>query len=209
MADTVATPKAKKPATPKKRTAPQHPPYESMINEAVRALDDKKGSSRQAIIKYIKNAHRLEQTNVETRIKLALKRMAAKGVLTHTKGSGASGSFRVPADSSKAAGKGKKKTTKKTTPKKVKKPPVSAKPSKKAASVKAKSPKTKKPAAKTEAKKKPAATPKKSKKAATKKPKASPKKSSTKPKKAPATVKPKKSATKKVSKKGGKKGAKK
>ncbi len=197
MADTAAAPKAKKPA--KKRAAPQHPPYESMISEAVKALDDKKGSSRQAIIKYIKNTHRLEQANVETRIKLALKRMAGKGVLTHTRGSGASGSFRVPADSSKAA-KGKKKTTKKSTPKKVKKPPVS---SKKAA--KAKSPKTKKPAAKTESKKKPAA--KKSKKPAAKKPKVSPKKASAKPKKAVA-AKQKKGSPKK-GKKGAKKGGKK
>ena len=46
-----AAPKAKKAAKPK--TPAAHPPYAAMIKAAVKALGDKKGSSRQAILKYI------------------------------------------------------------------------------------------------------------------------------------------------------------
>merc|ERR1712193_416179 len=46
-----AAPKAKKAAKPKAPAA--HPPYAAMITAAIKALGDKKGSSRQAILKYV------------------------------------------------------------------------------------------------------------------------------------------------------------
>ena len=54
MADTAqATPKAKKVATKPKKEA-THPKYSEMIQSAVKALKERSGSSRQAILKYIK-----------------------------------------------------------------------------------------------------------------------------------------------------------
>ena len=50
MAD-AAAPKAKKAAKPKVPAA--HPPYAAMIAAAIKGLGDKKGSSRQAILKYV------------------------------------------------------------------------------------------------------------------------------------------------------------
>merc|ERR1712129_646403 len=46
-----AAPKAKKAAKPK--VAAAHPPYATMIAAAIKGLADKKGSSRQAILKYV------------------------------------------------------------------------------------------------------------------------------------------------------------
>ena len=47
MSANAAAPKAKKAAKPA-----AHPPYAAMIAAAIKGLGDKKGSSRQAILKY-------------------------------------------------------------------------------------------------------------------------------------------------------------
>jgi len=167
---TVAPPKSASTQKKGKKVPSEHPAYEDMIVGAVKALNDKKGSSRQAIVKYIKSNHKVPE-NVELRIKLALKRMEKKGSLTHTKGSGASGSFRVTES---------KKPTKKLTkqkPKKVKKPAAAKKTAKPKSTKKVKSPAKQKKS-----------KPKTAKKATTeKKPKKpdSPKKAAASPKKAP------------------------
>lgn len=158
---------------PKKKAAPKkpadHPKYIEMIQAAIAALKERSGSSRQAIVKYVKANYKVGD-NADVHIKLALKRGVASGVLAQPKGTGASGSFKVvkkaepkkkktatpkkrPAAKKPAAKKpAAKKSTKKATPKK--KPAA-----KKASSAK----KAKKPAAKKAAAKKPAAkkTPKK------------------------------------------------
>lgn len=124
---------AKKPA--------DHPKYIDMITAAIAALKDRTGSSRQAIVKYIKANYKVGD-NADVHVKLALKRGVASGALNQPKGTGASGSFKV---------------VKKAEPKKPKKPA-------------AKKPAAKKPAAKKPASKKPAkkSTPKKKKPAAKK-----------------------------------------
>ena len=66
--------KAKKPAKPKKPST--HGTYASMIAAAITALKDKKGSSRQAIVKYIMANNNLggaDAKAVNTRTKVALK----------------------------------------------------------------------------------------------------------------------------------------
>merc|ERR1711942_317510 len=159
MADAEAAPaapapvkvvKEKKAAKPKKATT--HPSYNAMIKEAIAALKEKGGSSRQAILKYIIKTHKIKADNVSgAQLKLALKRGVASGDLKQSKGTGASGSFKLGVV--KKAEKPKKKVVKPKkaaakSPKKAKKPKV-AKPAKKAA----KSPKkAKKPAAKKAAK---------------------------------------------------------
>ncbi|XP_068693897.1 histone H1-delta-like [Montipora foliosa] len=182
--------------SPKKKVAPKpkkpadHPPYLDMIKAAISALKERGGSSRQAIEKYIKSNYKVGE--VGSHLKMALKRGAASGKLVHTKGVGASGSFKLPKVEKKEK-KPKKPAAKKPVAKAKK--PAAKKPVAKKAKKSPKKPAAKKPAGKKAAAKKPAA-----KKAAAKKPAA--KKAAKKPVKKPAAKKPaKKPAAKKSSKK--------
>ena len=174
MADAAPAPKkaaakAKKPAKPS-----THPKFSEMIVAAVTALKEKKGSSIQAIKKYILANYKVEDKAVATFVKANLKRMVDSGALKQVKGTGASGSFKL-AEKPKAA---KKPAAKKAT----KSPKKAAKPAAKKAT---KSPKkaAKKPAAKKTATKKPAAkkAAKPAKKAPAKKPAAAKKAAAKKP----------------------------
>ena len=176
------SPSKKKPAAPKKPA--EHPPYLEMIKAAIVALKERNGSSRQAIEKYIKANYKVGE--VGSHLKMALKRGAASGKLLHTKGVGASGSFKVAKEEKKEKKPAKK--PKKPAAKKVAKKPAAKKPA-------AKKPAAKKKPAKKTAVKKPSkkSTPKKT---AAKKPAA--KKATGKKTKKPAAKKPaKKSAAKK------------
>ena len=104
---------AKKPA--------QHPPYGDMVKMAIRELKERKGSSRQAIIKYIRANFKIAATeNVESFVRRSLVAGVKAGRFVHTKGTGASGSFKLPekATPKKAAKPKKVKTPKKSAPKK-------------------------------------------------------------------------------------------
>ncbi|XP_033466614.1 histone H1.0-B [Epinephelus fuscoguttatus] len=191
MAETSAAPaKAKKTAKPKKPAS--HPKYSEMIKAAIVHDASRGGASRQSIQKYVRKNYKVGD-NADVQIKMALKRLVASGILRHTKGIGASGSFRLtkPEDS--------KKSTKAAAPAKPKKAAKPAKPKKAAKPKKvAKTPeKPKKAAAKKVKKVTKKPTPVKPKKAAAKKakpaakPKAKPAKRAAKPK-----PKPSKKATK-------------
>ena len=159
------SPAKKKPSKPKKPA--DHPPYSEMIKAAIVALKERGGSSRQAIEKYIKANYKVGE--VGPHLKTALKRGVAGGKLVHTKGVGASGSFKVPKEEKKAPKKPAKKPKKPAAKKAVKKPAAKKKPAKKAAVKKP----SKKSSPKKTAAKKPAAkktTGKKTKKPAAKKP---------------------------------------
>jgi len=152
----MTSPAAKK-AAPKKPA--EHPKYIEMVSAAIGTLKERNGSSRQAIVKYIRANYKVGD-NCETHIKLSLKRGVMSGTLLQPKGTGASGSFKL---------------VKKTEPKKK---PAAKKPA-------AKKPAAKKPAAKKPAAKK-ATTPKKRKtpkkaKSAAKKPASATKKVGRKP----------------------------
>lgn len=175
-----AAPAQKKASKPKAKKAAQHPVYKDMVLAAIAALKDRTGSSRQAILKYILANYKDVgvEKQVNSRLKLALKRMSDNGDLKHVKGKGASGSFRA-AEKAKAAPKKKaaKKPKAKKSPKKkvakkaAAKKPAAKKPAAKKASKPKKAKKASKPkAAKPAAAKKPAA--KKSKKSKAKKSKA-------------------------------------
>lgn len=191
MAETSAAPaKAKKTTKPKKPAS--HPKYSEMIKAAIVHDASRGGASRQSIQKYVRKNYKVGD-NADVQIKMALKRLVASGILRHTKGIGASGSFRLtkPEDS--------KKSTKAAAPAKPKKAAKPAKPKKAAKPKKvAKTPeKPKKAAAKKVKKVTKKTTPVKPKKAAAKKakpaakPKAKPAKRAAKPK-----PKPSKKATK-------------
>ena len=98
------------------------PSYAFMINAALVALKEpRKGSSKQAIEKYIKAKWSLGD-RAGTAIKLALKKGVEKGTFIQLKGKGASGSFKLakPLKALKPAKKAAKKTvTKKTAIKKL------------------------------------------------------------------------------------------
>ena len=151
----------KKPAKDKKAKKPSapaaHPKYSVMISAAIKALKDRNGSSRQAILKYITANYKVDPKKAAVQLRLSLKRAVASGNLkmAKEKGKGA-GCFKL-AD--------KTENKPKTKPAKAKKP--AAKKEKKAAKPKAaKKPTVKKPAVKKSAAKK---SPKKATKKAAKK----------------------------------------
>lgn len=179
--------KQKKAAKPKAPAT--HPKYSEMVIKAITALKERGGSSRQAILKHVMANFNVgnDATPVNARVKTALKRGVAAGALKQTKGTGASGSFRL---GEKPAAP-KKKAVKKPKAKK----PKAKKPAGDAAASKAKKAKSPKKAKAGKSKPK-AKTPKKTKAAA------KPKKTKT-PKKAakPKAKKSPKKATKKAAKK--------
>uniref|UniRef100_A0A023FX69 Putative histone 1 n=1 Tax=Amblyomma parvum TaxID=251391 RepID=A0A023FX69_AMBPA len=169
-----ATPKAKgrKPAAggAKKAKKPaSHPKYTEMVKKSIEALKERGGSSRQAIHKYIMGHYDVGKDSkvVNTHLKLALKRAVQTGLLKRSKGTGASGSFRLAdkaaAGPKKSPAKRGPKKTGAPKPKKVAKPKAAKSPAKKASKPKAaKAAKPKTAAAKPKVAKKPKA-PKKAK----------------------------------------------
>lgn len=164
--------KAKKAAGgPKKpKSKPTHPPTSSMVNAAIKALKERGGSSLPAIKKYLAANYKVDVEKLAPFIKKYLKSAVASGKLIQPKGTGASGSFKLPAKEKstkkpaakkpKAAAKPKKAGEKKAAkPKKIaspkKKAVGAAKAAKKSGSVKAKASKEKKPKAAKVAKKAP------------------------------------------------------
>merc|ERR1712226_290405 len=182
MPDAASAPAKAAPKAPKKKAAskpkvpPAHPKYSEMIKQAVSALKERGGSSRQAILKYICKNFKVgsDESKVNTHLKLALRAGVKNNSLKHAKGSGASGSFKLGEAAKKVAKPKKAKKPKAAKPKKTKTP-------KKKAATKPKKAKADKP--------KKAKTPKKAKAA-------KPKKAKT-PKKAAAKPKAKKPAAKK------------
>ena len=173
MADT--SPKKKVAAKPKKPAA--HPKYSEMVGKAIAALKERGGSSRQAILKYIMANFNVgkDAKTVNVHLKLSLRAGVKNKSLKQSKGTGASGSFKIG-----------------EVVKPQKKP--AAKP-KKAVKPKAAKPKKAKTPTKTAAKK--AAKPKAKKPAAAKKVAAKPAKKATKSPKKTKAVKPKKTPKKK------------
>merc|ERR1711962_952876 len=127
-----------------------------------KALKERKGSSKSAILKYILANYKVgDEKKASVRVKLALRKLGAGGKLLQVKGTGASGSFKLPKIekvakkpkkvAKKAAKKPAKKAAKKPTAKKAAKKPAKAK--KPAAKKAAKKPAAKKAAKKPAAKK--------------------------------------------------------
>merc|ERR1712121_359413 len=136
-----AAPKAKKAAKPK--VAAAHPPYAAMIKTAIKALADKKGSSRQAVLKYIVANNKVDAAKAAVRVRLSLKKMLAAKKLVSAAAAGKKGAgyFKLPAKEPKA----KKPKAKKPKAKKAKKPAAKkAKAAKKPAAKKSKKPAAKK-----------------------------------------------------------------
>ena len=131
-------------SAPKKVPA-AHPPYATMIIDAVKKLGDKKGSSRQAILKYIVANNKVDATKAAVRVNLALKKLilAKKVVTAAVAGKKGAGSYKLPAKEKtvKVAKKPKAKKPKAKKPKATKKPAVKKPKAKKPATKKAAKPK--------------------------------------------------------------------
>ena len=152
MPETTKKTATKKPA--------DHPTFAVMIAAAIAELKERKGSSRQAIEKYIAANYKVGPKYTGP-MKQALKKGVEKGTLVQTKGVGASGSFKIakPEPEKKpAVKKPAKKTTKPAAKKVAKKAPAKKTVAKKTA---AKKPAAKKATATKKAPAKKAASPKK------------------------------------------------
>ncbi|XP_008929839.3 histone H1.10, partial [Manacus vitellinus] len=183
-----AAKKPKKAAAGSKARKPAGPSVTELITKAVSASKERKGLSLAALKKALAaGGYDVEKNN--SRIKLGLKSLVSKGTLVQTKGTGASGSFRLSKKPGEVKEKAPKKKTAATKPKKpvAKKPVGTAKKPKKAVTAKKSPKKAKKPAAKKAAK-----SPKKATKAAKPKKVAAAAKSPAKVKAVkPKTAKPK------------------
>merc|ERR1712098_358141 len=87
--------------------------YLEMVTEAIKALKDRSGSSRQAITRYILETHRVDAAKV-IHIRKALAHGMEKGILKQARPSGkGAGSFRVVKEEKpKKASKAVKKVVK-------------------------------------------------------------------------------------------------
>ncbi|CAG8490747.1 26428_t:CDS:2 [Dentiscutata erythropus] len=135
MAKTSSAPRTKKAAS-----LPAHPKYEDMIRDAIVALKDRKGSSRQAIKKYIISSYKLpDNSTTNNRLRIAINKGVEKGLFAFY--NGPSGTIKLVKKEPETKPKVEKKT-KKAAPKKTAKKAVK---------------KTKKPTTKTTKRAKPAA----------------------------------------------------
>lgn len=113
---------AKKTATtPKSTTKVAHPPFFEMITEAIAKLNERSGSSRQAILKFIVSNFMVEEKSGNQHIKVGLKNAVKAGTLKQVKGVGASGSFKL-SDSFKSKSTKKSVSSAKKQTKATKKP---------------------------------------------------------------------------------------
>merc|ERR1712114_86449 len=143
-----AAPKVAKTTAPKKTVVKkaEHPTYFEMIAAAITSMKDRRGSSRQAIRKYILENYKVDSVKMTVPLRLSLRNGLAKGKLRYARESGkGSGCYKlVPKEKEakkpavkkvvkkvKAATDGKKVADKKVAPKKTADKTL-AKPAKKA-----------------------------------------------------------------------------
>ncbi|XP_060864357.1 histone H1B-like [Metopolophium dirhodum] len=118
MTDTVATTPAPVVASPaakkspakkkllasksKKTTVALHPTTAVMVTSAIKELKEKKGSSLPAIKKYLAANYKVDPAKLAPFIRKFLKAAVANGTVVQTKGTGASGHFKLPVAEVKA-----------------------------------------------------------------------------------------------------------
>lgn len=165
-------------AAARKQVVVDHPKYSEMVRAALTSLKERGGSSRQAVLKYIVKNFKVgtDESVVNTHLKMALRAGVKNASLKQSKGSGATGSFRLGQQQGEGAKKKPAAARAKKSPAKVASKPAKVKPSspgKKLA-------------------KKASAGPKKTKATAAAKPKAAKKAKADKPKKVVSPASPKK-----------------
>ena len=112
MTAAAATPAPAAAAAPKKvvkkstkpKVAAAHPPFKAMVKAAIKALKEKNGSSRQAILKYIVANNKVgDAAKAQVRVRLCLKKMVAAKLLVHGGAAGKKGAgcFKLAAKAEK------------------------------------------------------------------------------------------------------------
>jgi histone H1/5 len=126
---------ARKSTTTTVKKVASHPTYAAMVKTAVKTLNDRTGSSKAAILKYIVFNFKIGPNinPVNAHVRMALKAGVKDGSLKQVKGTGASGSFKLGDKALKAP---KKKVVKKPKADKKPKATVAKKSPKKKASPK-------------------------------------------------------------------------
>merc|ERR1711942_197284 len=148
-APAVASPTKK--VAKKAKTPAVHPTYSVMIGESIKAMKDRSGSSRQAILKYICANYKVDATKAAEHVRTALKKGVAAGALKMGAAAGKKGAGcyklgdKAKEEKKPKAAKVKKPVAKK--PKAVKKP-AAKKPKAEGEKAATKKPTTKKPVAK-------------------------------------------------------------
>ncbi|XP_034948142.1 histone H1A, sperm-like [Chelonus insularis] len=89
----------------KSKVKPSHPPTSKMVETAIFSLKDRRGSSLQAIKKYIVTNYNLNSEKIAPLVRRYIKFAISKGKLIQTKGKGASGSFKLPSANQKVQNK--------------------------------------------------------------------------------------------------------
>lgn len=120
-----SSPQAKKTkavASKKPRVKPSHPPTSDMVNNAIKSLKERGGSSLQAIKKYLSSNYKIDAEKLAPFIKKYLKSAVSAGTLIQTKGKGASGSFKLSPSALKPKSEGNSGSGQKQVKKSVKKP---------------------------------------------------------------------------------------
>ncbi len=152
VVDAQATKSSAVAKSPKKRTAvgsktkklADHPKYSEMVRQALSTMKERGGSSRQAILKYIVKNFNVggDEHVVNQHLKVALRSGVKDNSLKQSKGSGATGSFRLGAEAKKEK---PTKDKKKAKPSSIAKKPAAAKLTKKKTTTATKKPAAKKP----------------------------------------------------------------
>lgn len=76
-------------------TTNKQPKVSEMVLLAIAILNERNGSSIQAIKKYISKSFNVEEKKISANVKKYLRLATASGTLVQTKGKGAAGSFRL------------------------------------------------------------------------------------------------------------------
>ena len=102
----------KKMSTPTNKSS-KHPTYLEMISAAITTLNDRRGSSRQAISKFVCDIYKIDAREAAPHLRRALKKGLEVGVLKTAKESGkGSGSYKIVKNKKKPAAKKVKTSTK-------------------------------------------------------------------------------------------------
>merc|ERR1712072_1332030 len=105
----IKMPEAKAPKVKKVAKPAAHPPYANMIVAAIKALKDKKGSSRQAILKHVVANNKVDAAKAGVRVKLALRKLVAGKKVVAAAAAGKKGAKPKKAAKKPAAKKAAKK----------------------------------------------------------------------------------------------------
>lgn len=82
-----------------------HPKFIEMVIDGIKKLNERTGSSRQALLKYIIATYELDPKLANQHLKVALKNGIKNGQVKQSKGTGSNGSFKLGDEAKKSEAK--------------------------------------------------------------------------------------------------------